>query len=300
MQTFRIISFDGGGIKGAVSTRILKRLALSNPDLLRKTDLFAGTSTGAIIALSLAFGLNAEQIDNLYSFANLKKIFGHRRLNLFHPKYKNTDLKNLITSTIPIETTLNDLKKYVFIPAFNIYDFSDVFFNNLTENPTIKETVLDAALASSAAPTYFPSHKNFIDGGLVTNSPSIASAIAAIHDLSPKYNLENFRVLSIGTGDNPKKITSSTTNWGILKWAFNPFSKVKSPITSVLLDDTSSLADRYCMELLGNNYLRINPIITCPIELDDYKKLKTLTSISDTYNLEEANTFIKEFFLSPS
>lgn len=297
MKNFRIISFDGGGIRGAVSTRILKRLVTSNPNLLSKTDLFAGTSTGAIIALSLAFGLSIDAIDNLYCYDNLKKIFGHKSLNLFHPKYKNTDLKNLITSTIPIETTLKDLKKYVFIPAFNVYDFSDVFFNNLSENSTIKETVLDACLASSAAPTYFPSHKNFIDGGLVTNSPSIASVIAAIHDLSPKYKLENFRVLSIGTGDNPKKITSNTTNWGVLKWAFNPFSKVKSPITSVLLDDTSSLADRYCIELLGDNYLRINPLITCPIELDDYKKLNTLTSISDNYNLDEANTFIKKYFL---
>ena len=120
MSTFRIISFDGGGIKGALSTRILKRLYLDNPNLLKKTNLFAGTSTGALIALSLAYGFNGKEIDDIYCYKNIKNIFSPKRFNLLHPRYKDKSLKNFIESTISKEATLNDLQKYVFIPAFHL------------------------------------------------------------------------------------------------------------------------------------------------------------------------------------
>lgn len=301
MCAFRIISFDGGGIKGALSTRILKRLAQKNPNLIKKTDLFAGTSTGALIALSLAYGLNADEIDDIYSYENIKKIFGHKRFNLFHSRYKNKTLKKLISSTIPEDTTIGDLKKFVFIPSFNLKGvtedhWQEIFFNNLKDNPTYREKVLDAALASSAAPTYFPIHKNFIDGGVVTNSPAIASVISTLNSNPDKYKLSDFRVLSIGTGITPKRIKSKNNNWGVLNWAINPFSSVKLPLISVLLNDTVQLEDLYAKELLGNNYLRINPLLLDDIELDDYKKVPLLKEIADKYSLSNVDAFIKENF----
>ena len=301
MCAFRIISFDGGGIKGALSTRILKRLAEKNPNLIKKTDLFAGTSTGALIALSLAYGLNADEIDDIYSYENIKKIFGHKRFNLFHSRYKNKTLKKLISSTIPEDTTIGDLKKFVFIPSFNLKGvtedhWQEIFFNNLKDNPTYREKVLDAALASSAAPTYFPIHKNFIDGGVVTNSPAIASVISTLNSNPDKYKLSDFRVLSIGTGITPKRIKSKNNNWGVLNWAINPFSSVKLPLISVLLNDTVQLEDLYAKELLGNNYLRINPLLLDDIELDDYKKVPLLKEIADKYSLSNVDAFIKENF----
>lgn len=298
MKPFRIISFDGGGIRGALSTRILRKLVEKNRTLIYDTNLFAGTSTGAIIALCLAFGLSAKRADTLYSYENLKKIFGRKRLNLFHPKYNNANLIDIFNQAIPNNTKLKDLRKYVYVPAFNVLNFKDEFFNNLPNSTNSETKVLDVALSSSAAPTYFPSNNNYIDGGVVSNSPSIASVISVIHNFSPYYDISDFRVLSIGTGDNPKSIPYDTRNWGVLKWAFNPFSKVKSPIASVLLDDTSSLADKYCKELLGNNYFRINPVLGNQIELDDYKKVNYLIDIADKYNLDSADSFIKKHFLS--
>lgn len=302
MPTFRIISFDGGGIKGALSTRILVRLCKDNPTLLGKTDLFAGTSTGALIALSLAYGLSCDQIDMFYSYHNLKNIFTPKRFNLIHPRFQNKKLKDMIESNIPKDTTLSDLKKYVFIPAFNLNGLTKdywqgVFFNNLTHNITSRERIVDVALASSAAPTYFPSHNKYIDGGILTNSPSIASVITVMHNLKGKYNLNDFRVLSIGTGITPKKVSSETSNWGVLQWAFRPFSKVKLPLLSVLLNETSSLEDLYCNELLENNYFRINPLLFEDIELDDYKKVHSLKLTADSINLDDANSFIRDTFL---
>lgn len=303
MSTFRIISFDGGGVKGVLSTRLLKRLCDSNPSLLANTDLFAGTSTGALIALSLANGCTGEFIDNMYSYENIKKIFSKNRINLLRPKFKNKLLKEFLLDVIPADTTIGDLKKYVFVPAFSINGITarhwqGVFFNNITNNSTCNEKVIDAALASSAAPTYFPIHNNYIDGGLITNSPSIASVIVTMHNSNKKYSLSDFRVLSIGTGLTPKGIRTLNPNWGILQWAFRPFTKVKFPLLSILLNDSIKLEDLYCSQLLGKNYFRLNPLLVDDVEIDDYKKVNLLKDCANNYDLEKANLFIKNNFLN--
>ena len=94
-----------------------------------------------------------------------------------------------------------------------------------------------------------------------------------------------------------KKIETNTSKWGILQWSLRPFSSVKLPLISVLLNDTSSLEDLYCRELLGNTYLRINPKLPKDIELDDYKKVTLLKNIANKYDLTKANSFISEVFL---
>ncbi|HHY94205.1 MAG TPA: hypothetical protein GX513_04225 [Firmicutes bacterium] len=75
MATYRIISFDGGGVRGALSITLLKRLQQQVPELVEKTDLFAGTSTGSFIALGLAHGLPVTDIAGLYSEEKAEFIF---------------------------------------------------------------------------------------------------------------------------------------------------------------------------------------------------------------------------------
>ena len=53
---FQIMTFDGGGIRGSLVAALLRRIEQDIPELLANVDLFAGTSTGSAIALSLAFG----------------------------------------------------------------------------------------------------------------------------------------------------------------------------------------------------------------------------------------------------
>ncbi|MBD7911496.1 MULTISPECIES: patatin-like phospholipase family protein [Clostridium] len=302
MSTFRIISFDGGGVKGALSTSLLKRLCTDNPTLVDKTALFAGTSSGGLISLGLAAGLNSDEVNNLFSYENAKNVFTPKRINLFHPRFKNRNLKKLMSSIISYDkTALGDLDKYVFIPSFNVKGVSrnhwqGVFFNNLSKKYHCNEKILDVALATSAAPTYFPSHNNYIDGGIITNSPAIASVITVIHKF-PEYNLKDFRVLSIGTGSSPKKISENTKNWGILNWTLRPFSTVKLPLVSVLLNDAVPLENLYSKTLLGDNYFRINPELPIDIELDDYKQINFLKNVAYKYDLTKANNFIKNVFL---
>ena len=62
--TYRILSCDGGGIRGVITAKLLQAL---DPSVIKNIDLFAGTSTGSIIALGLASGVPIDTIVELYS-----------------------------------------------------------------------------------------------------------------------------------------------------------------------------------------------------------------------------------------
>ena len=302
MTPFRIISFDGGGIKGALSTRILKRLCERYPEILKETHLFSGTSTGALIALALASGRDSEFIDSLYNYKTMKAIFTPSHFNPFRPKYSNKKLKLTLASVFPEDLTIGDLKKYVFIPSFNVkgytsHNWQSVFFNNLSISELSKTKVIDVALATSAAPTYFPSHNNFIDGGVIDNSPAASSMISTLKILKPKYQLSDFRVLSIGTGNTLDSIKKDTSSWGVVQWAINPTTKMRLPLISILLMNDIPLSDMYCEELIGRNFHRINPILNHEIPMDDYRKVLLLKDTVDKLDLTTSYRYIEKYFL---
>lgn len=302
MSVFRIIAFDGGGIRGALSTRLLRRIVEKYPTLLDQTHMFAGTSTGSIIALGLAYQRPIEEIDDFYSYDKVKYIFTPKRPNLFIPKYRNIHLQEMLEEVFPKNLSLASLPKYTFIPSFNVKGytckgFEGVFFTNLINNPTISEKVIDVALCSSAAPTYFPSVNNFIDGGVFMNSPTAAPVICVRSVFPTTYNLSDFRLLSIGTGFYPERIVRRTKNWGVLQWAINPFTKSKAPFLSVLLNTNIPIENRYSYELLKSNYYRLDPPLEEPIELDDYKKVPYLKEYADTVDLSEVYRYIERYYL---
>lgn len=80
MANFNILSLDGGGIRGVLTAALLKHLEDQSP-FLDKIHLFAGTSTGGILALGLAKGLTPAQLIKLYQ-DNGDKIFVHRETSL--------------------------------------------------------------------------------------------------------------------------------------------------------------------------------------------------------------------------
>src|SRR5919202_3127297 len=110
MSTYRIMTFDGGGIRGALTSALILRLEQQHPGLLASVDLFAGTSTGSMIALQLAYGRTAQELVDVYSEANMKSIFGEPRLtNLTHPKHDNKNLIALMRQVFPDNPPLGQL-----------------------------------------------------------------------------------------------------------------------------------------------------------------------------------------------
>ena len=76
-STFNILSFDGGGLRGALSIKLLERIENEISNIVKTSNMISGTSTGSLIALGLAYGMSpSEVIDiRIYSKENIEYIF---------------------------------------------------------------------------------------------------------------------------------------------------------------------------------------------------------------------------------
>lgn len=190
MANFKIIALDGGGIRGVLTAALLNRLqeqypGLSNP--ANAVTLFAGTSTGGILALGLAAGLTPAEMRDLY-VVNGKVIFDATWIRditdlggIAGAKFDNGNLKAVLGQTFA-GATLGNLKHRVLISSFQLDDgatppsWKPKFFHNFPGSDSdAEELVVDVAMKTSAAPTYFPSYEGFIDGGVIANNPSMAA-----------------------------------------------------------------------------------------------------------------------------
>jgi uncharacterized protein len=127
MARFRILSLDGGGIRGLISSILLIRLNREKglEGWLERADLLAGTSTGALIALLLAKGLGLEEIRALYHDTS-RDIFDDSWLDdvkdvgtLLGAQYHSDGLKRHLQRMLG-KARLRDLKKRVLITAFDL------------------------------------------------------------------------------------------------------------------------------------------------------------------------------------
>ncbi|HEY5465210.1 MAG TPA: patatin-like phospholipase family protein [Hanamia sp.] len=266
----KILSLDGGGIRGALTLGYLKKLEdilkAKFPDqpnfrLSDYFDLIGGTSTGAIIAASLSIGKTVDEIIKLYMDLG-GKIFGEKR-NWWNPietmkwlkanyNYKAME-DGLKVAFGDITLGGKELKTGLCIvakradtnsiwPLIN-HPMGKFFDSDLGKNKDIP--LWQAVRASSAAPTYFAPQMievmkdqkaAFIDGGLsMANNPSLTLLMIATLKGFPfhwKMGEEDLLLVSIGTGYNIyKKYAKEIDESTILAWATN--------IPDMLMQDAS-------------------------------------------------------------
>ena len=210
MPPYRILSIDGGGVRGVFAAALLERVAEIDPQTLARVDLCAGTSTGGLIALGIADRMPPEAIVALFA-ENGGKIFSARFLKSLRDlngfvgaEYRHHYLKDLVEATFG-ERTLADLPGKVLIPAFAL-DSGDSngrprswvpkIFHNLEGSDTAGEKIVDVALRTSAAPMYFPSYQGHIDGGVIANNPSLV-ALTSVRSHDPSRSLDDLRAHAV-------------------------------------------------------------------------------------------------------
>jgi uncharacterized protein len=279
----------------------LKRLEVQVPNLIAKADLLAGTSTGGIIALGLAAGKTVDEMIALY-VDNGKLIFDETWLDdirdlggLAGADYDPSNLAKILKNEFG-NTQLKDLNKRVLIPSFDLDDrdpdetkrtWAPKFFHNFPGSDSDgKESVVEVALDTSAAPTYFPTHGSHIDGGVVANNPSMA-ALAQTQDsrnTEPAPKLGNIYLLSLGTGTNLSYVKGKNLDWGLAQWA--------KPLVSLLLDASMGIADFQCRQILKENYRRIAPDFPhdTNIKLDDWERSDDLLDFGKAAPLQDSWT----------
>jgi len=298
---YRILSFDGGGIRGLVTLCILKRLEDQIPNLIKGADLLAGTSTGGIIALGLAAGKSVEDLIALYS-NNGENIFDASWLRnirdlggLAGADFSPEKLRQLLQGVFK-DARLKDLAKRVLIPSFDLDDgdpddtkrtWNPKFFHNYPgQDSDGDESVATVALNTSSAPTYFPSNGSFIDGGVVANNPSMA-ALAQTQDprnTEPAPKLGEIHLLSLGTGTNLSFIAGKNLDWGLAQWA--------SPLVNLLLDASMGISDFQCRQILKGTYARIAPDFPHDqnIKMDEWQRSQDLMAFGNKAPLNDSWT----------
>jgi predicted acylesterase/phospholipase RssA len=136
----------------------------------------------------------------------------------------------------------------------------------------------DAAMRTSAAPTFFPVYKGYVDGGIVANNPSmIAIAKAIAHNSA--VSAKNVVVLSIGAGSYPRHADvmagidmgegrQDRADWGIMQYSPH--------LLDLLLDGDTVTIDLVMHYLLdkGGMYHRLDPTLPRNIALDDTTSMK--------------------------
>lgn len=220
----RVLSLNGGGARGLFTISVLAEIERiieeeSGQDNIKVADYFdliTGTSIGGILALALASGKTARELESVFR-QKAPEIFPQRWSVLtkiraaFLPRYNSQPLYDAVVSMIDKETTFNDLNRRVMIPAVNLSTGKPQFFKT-PHNPDFNRdgrlTLVDAAMATSAAPTYFAPHycedlcAYFADGGLVANNPSFIGLHEVFRDMVtdfPNATVGDVKVLNVGT-----------------------------------------------------------------------------------------------------
>ena len=301
MADFRIISFDGGGIRGVLTAVLIDRLLTAYPSLLEDQPgtitMFAGTSTGGILALGLAGGLTPAQIRDLY-VTNGKLIFDSSWARdvveiggLSGAKYDNQNLKQILLDTFGARK-LQDLKPRVLIASFSLDNqsldpsartWSPKFFHNFPGTDSDGQSlVVDVAMSTSAAPTYFPSYGVYVDGGVIANNPSLAAVAQALdgrNQPGERATLDGIKLLSLGTGASLQYMDGTDHDWGDAQWI--------RPILNVMMDGSVGVSDFQCKQLLGDRYCRVEPIFPAgkSFPMDDVSKIVDLLDLGQSYDL---------------
>lgn len=283
-RRFRILSLDGGGIKGLFPATVLAELErryLGGASIAGYFDLVAGTSTGGIIALGLGAGLTASEMADLYLtrgpevfpqpsdtvWGRLRSLWrGTRSYVLYN--YERAPLEALLKDTLGGKL-LGDSKVRLCIPAFE-GKHSEVFVFKTPHHRDYKfdrlEPMVKAALATAAAPTYFrPLEHNgytLVDGGVWANNPVMLAVIEAMICFDLQW--DQIDVLTIGCGDDPYVVSRlQSILGGKLTWYDLIFAAMRLQ---------SLAATNHARLLLGPPAVRrIDPPVNAtPIMLDDF------------------------------
>ncbi|WP_414577011.1 patatin-like phospholipase family protein [Anabaena sp. CCY 9402-a] len=211
-MSFKILSLDGGGIRGVITARILQEVERQiqerkGQSLHEYFDLIAGTSTGSILTAGIAVGKKSDELVKLYrqqgqQIFPLNKKERYKKIPsiiqpvleaLSPPKYSHQGLIDVLTDVLGYKRIQDIAKPMILILAYDTLYRNTTFFTNC--HPDLGARWYDECYlwqictASASAPTFFPAYKlepmnkekfgdwvfPHIDGGVGANNPALAA-----------------------------------------------------------------------------------------------------------------------------
>lgn len=336
-KKIRILSIDGGGIRGIIPAKILVKVEellqeySQNPEVKISSffDLIAGTSTGSILAALYLCPKSSGSTEGKYSAKEILDLYLTHGSNIFErswktklidyfglgsPLYKADYLEKMLNEYFG-DLKLADLLKPCLFPAYDIEHGKAIFFNQVSASKNVDENFLvrEVVRASTAAPTYFPiaklSHQSkevaysLIDGGMFANNPTLCAYIEACKfPCQPTSN--EIMILSLGTGSKgniyPYQISKG---WGKVGW-ISPVIDIYSSAGSQTVDHQLNII--YQSQHIKDQYFRIepdlkeydvNPSMDCVSE----HNINALCEIGDKIieeNLDRIKKFARKLYIS--
>ncbi len=281
----RILSIDGGGIRGIIPACALVALEQQLGKPVRECfDFLAGTSTGALISAGLAAGISASRILDLYTqgsgqiFTPPQLIAEAKRLVEGY-MYDPANIQKVLLSELgpAAAWTINDSPVRLLITATGIDTHPWYFVRDNPKNSgkTGKLGLVDCAIASACAPTYFSpwtididgQGTVLVDGGVgVTGNPVYQACVEAFY-YDDGFTLNDTRVVSLGTGFFPTGNTKPAGLLGWLEWTVQTL--VDAPE-----DQQTQLVDRHFPGIMK----RFDWKLPCAVDLADTASIPTLVA----------------------
>lgn len=284
-RNFRILALDGGGLRGTFTAAVLAKWddmlqSGGGNNLVSHFDLVAGTSTGAILAIGLALGIAPGDILKFYQEQGPLIFPKDRKLrHWLKSKHDSSTLRDLLCKVYGDKKITDASCCRLVIPTVRAkHGQSETIVTAHSPDRTAFRDIsaVDAALASSAAPTYFDESvwdgpvapESFLDGGVWANNPILPALVETVRYL--KIPLDRIDVLSVGTMDSESDFTESLGK-GKAGWAPNSadlFFAAQEHGALVLAEG-----------FLGpTRHLRINQQTPAEIKLDDAEALEDMVA----------------------
>ena len=292
MKKVRILTLDGGGIRGILPAVILNHIEkqlqakTNNPNAMIADyfDMIAGTSTGGILTtLLLLPAIEGDTKNGRYFASEAIDLYKKHGKTIFKKKlqlgalgkvfgaiYTEKGIEDILNEKIG-DVKLSEVRKPCLITAYDISSRKAMFFTSpvpvAAENKNFY--MRDIARSTSAAPTYFPPAKIFsiskkinylIDGGIYANDPSMSTLVEARKNTFPSHERPDFKdmyVVSIGTGKVLKNYDyDKVKKWGLLQWV--------APIIDMMMSSSAEVVSYQVQKLFEaidcpSSYVRIEP-----------------------------------------
>jgi patatin-like phospholipase/acyl hydrolase len=236
----RILSIDGGGIRGIIPAMLLAELERRSgkrvPELF---DLVAGTSTGGILALGLTCPDPADPTRARYGGQDLVELYDVHGATIFN----RSAIRRLPGAEL-FEERYSERRTAFFFKSWKA-----------RKDPAYDFSLVDVARATSAAPTYFEPHRidagndyySLVDGGVFANNPAMCALAEAFR--GAEGEVPEVVLVSLGTGELTRRIRHrDATGFGLARWA--------RPIISVMMDGVNDSVRYQCDQILGPGHFR--------------------------------------------
>lgn len=274
-EEFKILSIDGGGIRGICPSTYLDRIQRSvDRPLYEYFDMIVGTSTGGIIALAVALGIPIQNVVKIMR-EGAGRLFKKQSEGYLKPKYNTEVLINEIVSLFGETAVLHDARRRVCIPYVDLAEGKAKVYKTRHRIEYVRDQNLPAwkvAASTAAAPVFFlpfevDVDKVNVDGALWANNPGVVGLTEALHMGIP---IEQIRILSIGTGTKGFHKIKPRLGYGLAGW--------HTALIDLSMQVQSESSNNIVKLICGEHYHRVQFKLAGPHSFspDDVGSLQTL------------------------